>query len=237
VLRDPAGLDDSFAVDGGNLVSARDLAIIGRAALSQPLVAQAVATPVYRFVGPDGTQHRLGNHNRLLVTYRGAIGVKTGYTAKAGENLIAAARRGNRTILAVLLGAPNLYVNAGSLLDRGFATSAASGGTGDVLPEVHSVSAPPASGAVPAALKGNPPPLARGGDNTLVLAVGTVMLLAALLLSARRRVVRERRARRRRHAPSRPASRRQQPSGRTISSLERHRRVEEAAARISAGRR
>src|SRR5438067_3828755 len=49
VLRDPAGLDDEFSVDGGNLVSPRDLAIATRAFLSYPALAGIVTQPVYRF--------------------------------------------------------------------------------------------------------------------------------------------------------------------------------------------
>ena len=44
-----------------------------------------VATPDYRFVGGDGQPHHLTNHNRLLTTYAGAIGVKTGATEAGGS--------------------------------------------------------------------------------------------------------------------------------------------------------
>lgn len=193
ILADPAGLDDNFSVNGGNVISARDLAIIGRAVLAQPLLAQVVATKVYSFVGPDGAHHRLGNHNKLLTMYPGAIGLKTGYTSKAGEDLISAARRGNRTILAVVLGAPNLYKDTATLLDRGFAMAAPAAGA-DVLPVVHPLSAAPPA---PAVVSIPAPTLAKAGrDNRIVLAAGTGMLAGAILISARRRQIRARRRRR-----------------------------------------
>lgn len=155
VLRDPAGLDDNFSVDGGNLVSARDLAIVMRNVMSQPFLAQVDGTPVYQFVGPDGVHHRLGNHNQLLRTYPGAIGGKTGYTSKSGEDLAAAATRNGRTMITIVLGAPNLWRNTTDLLDEGFASSPAAPGTGDVLPPLHPFVADPP----PAPVITAPPPV------------------------------------------------------------------------------
>ncbi|MDQ3757431.1 MAG: serine hydrolase, partial [Actinomycetota bacterium] len=121
ILRDPAGLDDEFSVEGGNLVSARDVAIATRAFLASPELAPIVTLSEYRFTGGDGQPHHLRNHNRLLTLYPGAIGVKTGYTKRAGHSLVAAARRDGRTVLAVVLGAPDPYRSAAALLDRVFA--------------------------------------------------------------------------------------------------------------------
>src|SRR6202040_2869973 len=123
VLNDPAGLDGPQGVEGGNLVSARDLAMATRALLTQPTLAPIVATPIYYFTGPDGFHHRLTNHNKLfLTTYAGGIGVKTGYTRRAGHCLIAAARRDGRTMIAVVMNSGNPTQAAKDLLDKGFAT-------------------------------------------------------------------------------------------------------------------
>lgn len=123
VLRDPAGLDDASSVEGGNLVSARDLAIAGRALLADPVLAPIVATREYSFTDPGGEPHKLINHNKLLRLYPGAIGMKTGYTRRAGHSLMAAATRDGRTMLAVVLGSPlDMYADASALLDKGFAS-------------------------------------------------------------------------------------------------------------------
>ncbi|MDQ1428833.1 MAG: hypothetical protein QOK39_2309 [Acidimicrobiaceae bacterium] len=138
VLVDPAGLDGPDGVEGGNLVSARDLAIAGRALLAVPTLAAIVATPVYYFDGPDGIHHRLTNHNKLfLTTYAGAIGVKTGYTKRAGGCLMAAARVGGRTMLAIILNGANPTAQAKALLDKGFATPVESESIVDQLPAVN----------------------------------------------------------------------------------------------------
>jgi D-alanyl-D-alanine carboxypeptidase (penicillin-binding protein 5/6) len=137
VLMDPAGLDGPDGVEGGNLVSARDLAIAGRALLQVPYLAAIVATPVYYFQGPDNVRHRLTNHNKLfLTTYAGAVGIKTGYTKRAGACLMAAARVGGRTMLAVVLASANPTATAAGLLDKGFATPVAAESTTDQLPAV-----------------------------------------------------------------------------------------------------
>ena len=120
-LHDPAGLDDEFSVDGGNLISARDLAIVARAFLRQADLASIVELPEYRFAGGDGVQHRVVNHNRFLRTYPGAIGMKTGFTRRSGYTLVAAARRNGHTLIAIVVQSANTIQEASGLLDAGFA--------------------------------------------------------------------------------------------------------------------
>jgi D-alanyl-D-alanine carboxypeptidase len=120
VLRDPAGLDDEFSNGGGNLVSADDLAIVARAVLANDEIRQIATTPIYKFHGGDGNDHRLINENLLLKQYPGAIGLKSGYTKKAGHSFVGAATRDGRTMIAVVMGAPDFYRSTQGLLDKGF---------------------------------------------------------------------------------------------------------------------
>jgi D-alanyl-D-alanine carboxypeptidase (penicillin-binding protein 5/6) len=62
------------------------------------------------------------NNNTLLGTYRGANGVKTGYTHKAGPCLVASATRDGVSLVAVVLDSSNMYGDATRLLDLGFAS-------------------------------------------------------------------------------------------------------------------
>jgi D-alanyl-D-alanine carboxypeptidase (penicillin-binding protein 5/6) len=62
----------------------------------------------------------LCNHNRLLWRYDGAVGVKTGYTKKAGRLLVSAAERGGRRLIAVTIRAPDDWNDHAALLDYGF---------------------------------------------------------------------------------------------------------------------
>ena len=66
----------------------------------------------------------LTNHNKLLWQYEGCIGLKTGYTEKAGRTLVSAARRGGMTLIAVTLNDPDDWRDHTALLDYGFSTYA-----------------------------------------------------------------------------------------------------------------
>jgi len=205
VLEDPAGLDSQFAVGQGNLISAYDLAIMGRAALAIPEIRQIVGLTIYRFHGVDGIDHRLRNHDGLLEQYPGAIGVKLGYTVAAGDTLVAAASRGGRTMLAVVLHSPAVYADAAALLDEGFATPVAAETGVDHLPPVRLT--PPAPPPVATTVRGDQPDrlalVNRHGQATTVhsglVALGGVAVFATCASAAvsRRRRMHRRRARRR----------------------------------------
>jgi D-alanyl-D-alanine carboxypeptidase (penicillin-binding protein 5/6) len=141
-LEDPAGLDDTFARGGGDWLSAWDLALAGRAALADPTISATAKTLVVRFDGPDGQHHRLLNHNKLLTRYAGATGLKTGYTRAAGNTLVATATRDGRTMLAVVLDAPDPYAAVTALFDRGFSTPVTTEAGPRLSPAVHLVPSP-----------------------------------------------------------------------------------------------
>jgi D-alanyl-D-alanine carboxypeptidase (penicillin-binding protein 5/6) len=161
VLRDPAGLDDEFSNEGGNLLSAHDLAIAARALLANEQLRQIVATPIYRFHGGDGNDHRLLNEDRLLKEYPGAIGVKSGYTRKAGHSFIGAATRDGRTMLSVVMGAPDFYRSTEGLLDKGFSVPIAAEGGLEHLPAVVHNAAVPAEPAKAVPLQATRDPAPR----------------------------------------------------------------------------
>lgn len=82
------------------------------------------------------------NHNQLLTSYRGCIGMKTGFTKKAGRCLVSAAERDGVTLLCVTLNAPNDWQDHTKLLDYGFQTVK----TTTILPDLSDVSVPVAGG-------------------------------------------------------------------------------------------
>lgn len=111
----PHGLDDP-----GHLSSAGDLALFAWELLERPLLARIVATKEARISGPRGALP-LENRNDLLGTYRGAIGVKTGFTAAAGNVLVSAAERQGRRVVAVVMRSEDASADSRALLDHGFA--------------------------------------------------------------------------------------------------------------------
>ena len=124
VLRDPAGLDGSEGIGGGNLMSAWDVAVAARNLMANPYLAGIVAEKSFRFTGPDGIVYEISSHNRaFLNSYPGGDGVKTGYTVPAGVCVAAAATRGNRHMLAVVMNGEFPDKTAEMLLDQGFATA------------------------------------------------------------------------------------------------------------------
>jgi serine-type D-Ala-D-Ala carboxypeptidase (penicillin-binding protein 5/6) len=114
----------SGVIDAGNYSSAWDLAALTRVALRNPRFRQVVRTRIARVPWSAPTFEKVYvNKNPLLGTYRGADGVKTGWTTLAGHCLVASATRNGRTIVAVVLGDPYAPRDARRLLNLGFATA------------------------------------------------------------------------------------------------------------------
>jgi D-alanyl-D-alanine carboxypeptidase (penicillin-binding protein 5/6) len=112
--------------DPNHYTTAHDLAIITAYALKQPGFIYFVSKPerTVTFIEPNAaiTVH---NTNRLLKTYKGANGVKTGTTEEAGNCLAAAAKRGNIQLVAIVLKSDDTvedcrWKDATKLLDYGF---------------------------------------------------------------------------------------------------------------------
>jgi D-alanyl-D-alanine carboxypeptidase len=107
----------------GHVSTARDMAILGRHLFFDfPQYYNLFSRRKTYAAGK-----RIRSHNRLLASYRGADGIKTGYTHAAGYTLVASAHRGNKRIIAALLGGKSSrWRNARmvNLLDKGFARTA-----------------------------------------------------------------------------------------------------------------
>lgn len=109
----PSGLDGP---GWESVTSPHDLAVLFRAALGQPLIAELVRQPSAPFPG-----RTLTNQNELLSRYPGDLGGKTGYTNLARKTYVGAAQRGNRRLVVVqMYGTGDLYGQAVDLLDWGF---------------------------------------------------------------------------------------------------------------------
>ena len=110
----PSGLDDA------GYSSASDLIALTREAYARPLFTAIVRTKFWDVPAPSGPARHLENRNALLWLYPGAVGVKTGSTARAGHCLVAAAGGNGRRVAAVVLGAPvEAFDDAASLLNFG----------------------------------------------------------------------------------------------------------------------
>ena len=102
----------------GHYTTAKDLAIISAYAMRNPIFSQIVSTKSIT-IEPDGQgQARLlQNKNKLLTQFSGATGIKTGYTKEAGKCLVGSAERDGKRVVAVVLGAPDMWKDAETLMD------------------------------------------------------------------------------------------------------------------------
>ena len=101
--------------------TARELAVITAYAIKNELFREIVSTKTYKITSPNEGEIRvLVNHNKLLRSYDGAVGVKTGYTMDSGRCLVSSAERDNVIMIAVTLDAPNDWSDHKKLLDFGF---------------------------------------------------------------------------------------------------------------------
>jgi len=120
-MRDTHFAGPSGVIDRDNYSSAWDLAALTRVALRDARFRSIVRTRSIRVAWSAPTfAKEYVNKNLLLGRYRGADGVKTGWTTLAGHCLVASAHRGHTRLIAVVLGARDQYRDARRLLNYGF---------------------------------------------------------------------------------------------------------------------
>jgi D-alanyl-D-alanine carboxypeptidase len=130
-FRNASGLPNS-----GQVTTARDMAILARALITR-------FPEFYHYFAAHSFTHRgrvYASHNRVLLNYPGADGLKTGYIRASGFNLATSATRDGRRLVAVVLGgksARSRDLKMIELLDQGFALAAKKSATrvaADTLP-------------------------------------------------------------------------------------------------------
>lgn len=109
----PAGFDNPK-----HFSSAKDLSIITEEALKNVTLARIFATKQTSIVSLDKKYtHQLSNLNRLLSQVRGVLGVKTGFTEGAKENLVTFVDRDGHQILTVVLGSNDRFGESTKLIE------------------------------------------------------------------------------------------------------------------------
>jgi D-alanyl-D-alanine carboxypeptidase len=113
-FRNASGLPDPQ-----QMTTARDLALLAHHLITDfPEQYHYFSVPYFLYHG-----RMVPNHDRMLVDYQGADGLKTGYTVAAGHNLVTSAQRGGVRLIGVVLGAASngeRDLHMASLLDDGF---------------------------------------------------------------------------------------------------------------------
>lgn len=112
----PSGLDDE-----DHYSTAYDMSVLTANALKNDNFVEACSSYTKKlYYGNPPYNRTLTNHNKLLKSYEGLIGVKTGFTKKSGRCLVTAAERNGAKIIAVTLKASNDWQIHKELLDYGF---------------------------------------------------------------------------------------------------------------------
>ncbi|MBB4893280.1 D-alanyl-D-alanine carboxypeptidase (penicillin-binding protein 5/6) [Streptomyces olivoverticillatus] len=115
---------DGISQAGANYTTPRDMAKLARKALSSATLSTVVkSTRTQQKAANINRTYYWDNTNKLLGSYKGAIGIKTGTGTSAGPCLVFAAQRGQRTVVGVILNDPtNRYPDATKMLDWAFNT-------------------------------------------------------------------------------------------------------------------
>lgn len=108
----PSGLDEA-----GHYSCALDMARLAAYAMKNPTFARIAGTKTVT----AGTR-TMGNHNKLLGSFAGCIGLKTGYTSSAGRTLVTCAERDGLRLIAVTLHDSNDWNDHAALYEYGFST-------------------------------------------------------------------------------------------------------------------
>ncbi len=107
----PHGLNDEE-----HYSTSRDLALLMRECMDNPVFAQIASTKTATFGGRTFT-----NHNKLMWSYEGMVAGKTGYTKKAGRTLVTCAERDGMRLICVTLNDGDDWTDHAALYDMGFA--------------------------------------------------------------------------------------------------------------------
>lgn len=108
--------------DPEHISTAKDLAMIAAYGYHNPAFVKIISTQkrIMPWAGKPYARE-LFNENKMLWSYDGANGVKTGYTEAAGPCLVSGALRGGVQLVAVVMDSDSMWQDSRRLLDHGFA--------------------------------------------------------------------------------------------------------------------
>ena len=99
-----------------------DLALITSYALKNPLFKEIVSCKNIKIVSDQGKTRYLKNKNKLLNSFIGCNGVKTGFTDDAGRCLVSSAERDGMQVVCVVLNCGPMFEECSTLMEQAFAT-------------------------------------------------------------------------------------------------------------------
>lgn len=107
--------------EDNHYTTARDLALISSYAMKNPVFESIVATKRYTMPWKGRDYDRVViNKNKILSTFDGGDGIKTGYTKKAGRCLVSSATRDGMRVICVVLDCGPMFEDCGALMEQAF---------------------------------------------------------------------------------------------------------------------
>jgi D-alanyl-D-alanine carboxypeptidase (penicillin-binding protein 5/6) len=174
----------------GQVVSAYDLALIARQALSMPAFMKYDSTLSASFPITPRKKVTLVNQNYLLTQYKGGIGGKIGWTSKAEATYVGLARRDGVTLIVTILHCTPLQeiYSAEKLLNWGFAMNSHVQPVGTLVPPLQPAKPKPSaspSGSASVAGTNNASSALTGagqGSRSGQMALGTALAALACVI-------------------------------------------------------
>lgn len=111
----PSGLFDE-----NHYTTARDMACIAREAMAHKTFRTIAAARSWDADREDSDFEHFYNKNKTVHQFKGGTGIKIGFTKASGRTLAASSRRDGRELICVVMGAPNWFNDAYTLMEYGF---------------------------------------------------------------------------------------------------------------------
>lgn len=109
--------------DDNHYTTAYDLGLISTYALKDPTFKKIVSTKTHTVDRPaKGWKHAIKNKNKILHTFDGGDGIKTGFTKKAGRCLVSSATRDGMQVVCVVLNCGPMFEECAALMQKAFKT-------------------------------------------------------------------------------------------------------------------
>lgn len=109
--------------DEEHYTTARDMAAIGFEAMKYPLFRKIVSAQNHASNREKSDYTEFYNKNKTIFQYDGGTGIKIGYTTDSGRTLVASSTRGDKSMICVVMSAPDWFNDAYRLMDYGYANT------------------------------------------------------------------------------------------------------------------
>ncbi len=106
--------------DENHYTTVRDMSIIAREAMTHEDFRRIVSAPSWDAEREESDFVHFYNKNKTVHEFKGGTGIKIGYTKASGRTLVASSQRDGKELICVVMGAPNWFNDAYTLMEYGF---------------------------------------------------------------------------------------------------------------------